>query len=134
MALHDEHQVTKNQNFKQALGHALRGIYHSFCRERNLKIQLAFAVLALVMGMIFEIASYEWLVILAVIFFVFISELLNSAIEAVVDLATAGQYHHLAKRAKDAAAGAVLLAAVLALIVGAIIFTPYVMAWLQAGS
>ncbi|PCS14913.1 hypothetical protein RU89_GL001447 [Lactococcus cremoris] len=82
------------------------------------------AVLAIVFGFIFQISEFEWLFLLLSIFLVFMAELFNSAIENVVDLASDYQFYMRAKRAKDMAAGAVLVISGFALIVGLFVFLP----------
>jgi diacylglycerol kinase len=91
--------------------------------EPNFRIQLALFAIALIAGGLFHIKPGEWLAIVLVSLAVLLMEMLNTVIEALVDLA-APEYHPLAKTAKDVAAGAVLLAAIAAIIVGAYIFLP----------
>lgn len=102
---------------------ALSGIISAVKCERNLQIHLAITVLIICMGMMFSISGIEWIFIIFAIGGMLSFELLNTAIERVVDLATE-KYHPLAKQAKDIAAGAVLIYAVLSVIVGLIIFLP----------
>lgn len=85
-------------------------------------------ILAVIAGIIFRITSAEWLALVIVISFVFILEILNTAIETLVDLYTE-EYHHLAKVAKDTAAGAVMVAAIMSVCVGLIIFLPRIINW-----
>lgn len=80
-------------------------------------------------GVFFGISKMEWLFVLTAIFLVLVTELMNTAVEAAVDLAEP-DIHPLAKAAKDTAAGAVLLAAVFAVIVGCIVFANPVLRWL----
>lgn len=102
---------------------ALRGIWETFRSERNFKIHLAITLVVVILGVWLGLPSSDWLWIGLSIALVLISELLNTAIESMVDLASP-TYHPLAKRAKDIAAGAVLLAAIFAVIVGGAIFVP----------
>jgi diacylglycerol kinase (ATP) len=78
-------------------------------------------------GFFFRIARLEWCAIVTAIGLVWAAEGLNTAIENVVDLVSP-EYHPLAGRAKDIAAGAVLCAALLAAIIGALVFAPYLLA------
>ena len=71
----------------------------------------------------FAIDKVEWLILILTITMVLSAEIMNSAVEYLVDLSTL-EYHHLAKAAKDAAAGAVLITALAAVLVGLIIFGP----------
>lgn len=93
-----------------------------------MRIHLGVGTIAIAAGIAFRIASYEWLALVIVIFFVFILEILNTAIETLVDLYTE-DYHHLAKVAKDTAAGAVMVAAIMSVCVGLIIFLPKIVNW-----
>lgn len=82
------------------------------------------ALLAIIAGLVFQISALEWLFLLLSIFLVIAFEIINSAIENVVDLASDYHFSMLAKNAKDMAAGAVLVISVYALITGLIIFVP----------
>ncbi|GGE74459.1 undecaprenol kinase [Priestia taiwanensis] len=105
--------------------YAYCGIKHVCTVERNMKIHLVAAGIVLGAGMYFRINQTEWLVLLLVIAGVLALEMVNSAIEATVDLVTA-ERHPLAKIAKDVAAGAVLLFTCFAVIIGFIVFWPYI--------
>ena len=111
----------KSQHVGQSMGHALAGITATFKTERNFKIQLVCGVLAVIACALLQVPAWQWGLALVAIFFVLVAELFNTAIEAVTDLACNQQWHPLAKKAKDAAAGAVLLASVFALATAAII-------------
>lgn len=81
-------------------------------------------------GFFFHISRTDWMFVLTAVFMVLVTELMNTAVEAAVDLAQP-DIHPLAKAAKDTAAGAVLLAAVFAVIIGCIVFLKPVLAWLS---
>ena len=102
-----------------------RGIAYAFASQRNLKIQLAVAVLAVAAGIILGISRADWLAIVLAIMVVAVAEVVNTAVESAVDLASP-QWHDLARAAKDAGAGAVLLASVGSVVVGLIVFFPYI--------
>ncbi|KAF5081194.1 Undecaprenol kinase [anaerobic digester metagenome] len=93
-----------------------------------MRIHFGIGLLAVTFGFIFNIENYEWLALVIVIGFVFILEIINTAIETLVDLYTE-EYHHLAKVAKDTAAGAVMVAAIMSICVGLIIFLPKIINW-----
>jgi diacylglycerol kinase len=114
----------------RSFGYAAEGVWLLVRTQRNAKIHLALAALALALAALLRISRVEWLVLLLTIALVVGAEGLNTAIEAVVDLASP-DYHPLAKRAKDVAAGAVLVIAVCAVFVGALIFLPYLFALLS---
>lgn len=93
-----------------------------------MRIHFGVGFLTVAFGFIFKIENYEWLTLVIVIGFVFILEIINTAIETLVDLYTE-EYHHLAKVAKDTAAGAVMVAAIMSVCVGLIIFLPKIINW-----
>ena len=105
----------------------MSGFAEALRTERNLKIQIGFAVLAIVLGLAFSISLIEWLVIIVCIGAVFGLECMNTALESVVDLASP-DYHELARRAKDVAAGGVLAMAICSFVIGATIFAPRIIA------
>ncbi|HHW07903.1 MAG TPA: diacylglycerol kinase family protein [Clostridia bacterium] len=111
-----------SNNLWKAFGYAWAGLRWALARERNLRIHAAAALAVLAAGFLFGLNGLEWAVISLTVFFVLAAELFNTALEQVVDLTVGDRYHPLAKIAKDAAAGAVLLAALNAVIVGCIIF------------
>lgn len=123
MDLQDK-KTSKNKRFLESLFHALMGVRTVIQEERNMVFHVSFSVLAIIVSFLLKISIVEWLFILVSIFLVFITEIINTSFENLVDLATNHQYHEIAKKVKDMAASAVLLAALLALLVGAIIFIP----------
>ncbi|WP_341778355.1 diacylglycerol kinase family protein [Levilactobacillus sp. HBUAS70063] len=130
MASSDKHQQTsKNRAFVQSLGHAWDGLRALFHYERNFRKHLAVGSLAVIAGVILRLTLNEWLWLVLAIFLVLIAETLNTIVEAVVDLVVGTTYHDLAKRAKDVAAGGVLLAAIFAVIVGALVMLPALSRW-----
>jgi undecaprenol kinase len=109
---------------KKRFACAWAGVMAAVKEEVHMRIHIALAVVAIIAAAIFHISRMEWLILLLTIGSVIALELINTAIERVVDLVTA-DFHPLAKAAKDIAAGAVLVAAVVAVIVGITIFLPY---------
>lgn len=109
------------KNALDSFRYALDGILHGFRSQRHMRFHFCVAVLALLAGVVFGLNRAELLVLLFAISLVIIAELFNTAIEAVVDLVTTA-YHPLAKYAKDVAAGAVLIAALNACVVGLLLF------------
>ncbi len=101
-----------------------------FRTEPNAKIHLAFCVLVLIAGCFFHISAMEWCIVILCIAIVLSAEAVNTAIEHLTDLSSP-DFHPLAKKAKDAAAGAVLLAAIGAAIAGLIIFLPKILSLIQ---
>lgn len=103
--------------------HALQGAGTAFSKDRHLLVHLLIALLVAAAGFLLGLTSMEWLFVISAIFVVLISEVFNTSLEYAVDLVT-GEYHELAKHAKDTAALAVLLASLYAAITGLIIFIP----------
>ncbi len=103
--------------------HAFRGILDIFLHCPNMRIHILAALLAMVLAFILKISPMEWCLILTCVFVVIAAEMINSAIEYTIDLVTKEQ-KELAKKAKDAAAGAVLILAIFSLLTACIIFIP----------
>ncbi|WP_022752820.1 diacylglycerol kinase family protein [Butyrivibrio fibrisolvens] len=113
----------KRSPLYKSFGYAFEGIFNTIKDERNIKIHLVVTTLVIIFGFILKISLSEWFVCILLFAIIIPLELVNTAIEAVVDLASK-DYNPLAKKAKDAAAGAVLVAAILAAVIGGIIFFP----------
>ena len=107
----------------KSFGYAFQGIYICISKERNMKIHCGFSVLVVIAGIILKLSVTEWCICLTLFGLVMALELVNTSIEAVVDLVTE-ERKPLGKIAKDTAAGAVLIAAIMAAIIGCIIFVP----------
>ena len=110
--------------------YAFEGVVYVLRTQPNMKIHAVMGTLAVLMGFFFHVSEGEWLALVIVIGFVMILEVVNTAIEALVDLYTE-EYHELAKASKDTAAGAVLLMAMVSVVVGAIIFLPKIWVMIQ---
>ena len=107
----------------QSFGYASRGIRLVFSSEANMKIHILIAVVVVICGFFFNISISEWIYCLLCIGLVFSAEMINTAIENVVDLASP-EHHELAGKAKDIAAGAVLICAIISVLIGLLIFVP----------
>ena len=113
----------KRSPLYKSFGYAFEGIFNTIKDERNIKIHLIVTTLVIIFGFILKISLTEWFVCILLFAIIIPLEIVNTAIEAVVDLASK-DYNPLAKKAKDAAAGAVLVAAILSAVIGSIIFFP----------
>ena len=102
---------------------AFAGLGYCFATHRNMALPAAAGAAVLVLAFLLHLERWEFLLILSAVFAVLVAETINTAIEKAVDLATREQ-HRLAHIAKDAAAGAVLLTAFYAILVGALILGP----------
>lgn len=117
-------QVEKNKHFMTSVEFAIQGVKTVFDEERNMKTHVVFGIFALIAGAIFQLSQNEWLWLFLAIFLVWIVEILNTVFENVVDMFTDFHFHPIGKKIKDMAAGAVLLTACFAVIVGLILFVP----------
>lgn len=104
--------------------YAFNGIKFALQTEQHMKVHLLCACIVILVGAYFNITRFEWLILLLTIALVMTLEMINTALEKVVDLVTE-EFHPLAMHAKDVAAGAVLIASVFAVVIGCIIFIPY---------
>lgn len=120
----------KNRDVISSLEFALTGIFTAFKEEKNMRSHVLSAVAAIIAGLIFRISATEWLFLLLSIFLVIAFEIMNSAIENVVDLASDYHFSMRAKNAKDMAAGAVLVVSGFAIVTGLIIFVPKIWDWI----
>ncbi|KUO51481.1 MAG: diacylglycerol kinase [Desulfitibacter sp. BRH_c19] len=100
---------------------AISGIRYAVKTQRNMKIHIFALILVIGAGLWLDLSAIEWSIVLVMAGLVIISEMLNTAIEALVDMETQ-EYHPLAKTAKDVAAGAVLIASIISIIIGLFIF------------
>jgi len=103
--------------------YAFEGILHVLRTQPNAQIHAAISVAVVIVGLWLQIDRLEWAILLVMMAVVWVAEFVNTAVEAAVDLSTMEQ-HPMAKVAKDVAAGAVLVAAILAVIVGLLILGP----------
>lgn len=118
--------MKKAANFRESFGYAKQGLVHCIRAERNFRIHLFMGLLAFAFGVFLGISRMEMAVLLLLIGLVLIAEMMNTALENLVDLCT-GEYHPLAKVVKDVAAGAVLVLCCVAVLIGVVIFVPYLM-------
>jgi len=103
--------------------HAFRGIGILVKSTHNFLIHIFVAIIVVILGFILKISYIEWLLIIFAIGFVMVTEAINTAIEIDIDL-TSPNFHPYARDTKDVAAGAVLISALVACIIGLIIFLP----------
>ena len=114
----------KNRELMSSLDFAESGLITTFKEERKMRKHAVSAILVILAGLVFQVSVTEWLFLLLSISLVMAFEIVNSAIENVVDLASDYHFSMLAKNAKDMAAGAVLFVSGFALLTGLIIFVP----------
>lgn len=115
--------VKKEKTVFDSFIHAFHGIKNAFATEYHMVIHSYFAVAVIISGVLFQISYIEWLICLLLIGLVFTLELVNTAIESIVNMITT-EYNFYAKVAKDTAAGAVLVMSIVSAVIGLIIFLP----------
>lgn len=111
----------EHPTFIRSFGYAIEGFRTAVATERNIKVQLLVGVLAVFAGVVLRLDALSWVLVLLCIGLVLFAELVNTSIEAIVDLATQ-DLHPLAKRAKDIAAASVFTLSITAAVVGIIVF------------
>jgi diacylglycerol kinase len=113
--------------FIAGFGHAFRGLWYALRTQRNARVHLLIAILVTIAGVLLRVSGSEFAILYVAITGVFMAEMFNTVFELCVDLAKP-EYHPLARIAKDVAAGAVLLSAFLAVMIGIFILGPHL--WL----
>lgn len=118
-------RISEWKRFYESFKYAWSGIVQTFKKERNFQIHVMISVMMFFVGFYLQFTKFEWIVILFLIGGMLSLELMNTALERVVDLVTK-EFKPLAKAAKDAAAGAVFVYAILSVIIGIIIITNHI--------
>ncbi len=111
-------------NLFSSFRYAFAGVRYAFTTQRNFRIHTVIGTIALSLGLFLQVSAVKMAVIGVTVAFVLTLELINTALESVVDLTVKQTYHELAKIAKDCAAGAVLIGALAALFVAGVILLP----------
>lgn len=109
----------------KSFAHAWRGIGIFLRTTHNAWIQIAILIIAIAAGIYFQITGTDWMMIVVAAGLVLTTEAVNTAIEIDINL-TSPQFHPFARDTKDVAAGAVLIAAIAAALIGIIVFAPYI--------
>ena len=130
MNLESKEKIVRNKDkgnmlirYVKSLKHAIDGIIYTIKNEHNMIIMILATILVIIAGLYFKINTSEWLFCIGIIGAVMASEMINTAIEALVDLTTT-KMHPLAKIAKDTASSASLILSITAFIGALIIFLP----------
>ncbi|MBD8069189.1 diacylglycerol kinase family protein [Bacillus sp. PS06] len=123
-----DNNVNEWSRLWNSFSYAINGLKNAIIKERNLQIHLVIAVVVIIVGICFKLSLLDWAILTIVIGGMIVLELINTAIERLVDLVTM-EYHPLAKIVKDISAAAVFVFAIIAVIVGILIFYPYVEKW-----
>lgn len=114
------------KKFIKSVGYAIEGIKAGYTAGQNIIIMTVLAILALILAFVFKIERFEFITILVLIGIILPLELINTAIEATVDLHDGNKKSKYGKIAKDCAAGALTIASIMAAIIGLVIFVPYI--------
>lgn len=115
---------------RKSFQYAGEGIAWAFKNHRNLRIFIGIGIIVLLAATLLGVTRAEFILLFLTIVLALITEMLNTALEEMTDLITI-KWSHQAKVAKDVGAGMSLLAAISAIVVGILIFAPYLMAYLQ---
>ena len=115
-----------NKSIFKSFGYALEGVWHALRCNRNLRIAFFLAVLVVLLGLFFQVTSLEMVILIITVLLVILSEMINTSLEEMVNLIT-NEHKKEAKIAKDVAAGMVLMAAIGSVVIGFLIFTPYIL-------
>ncbi|MCP4487853.1 MAG: diacylglycerol kinase family protein [Gammaproteobacteria bacterium] len=110
----------------RSVGHAISGIKIVLFTQHNAWIHLAATLFVIVAGFYFSVTAAEWILLVVAVVMVWVAEALNTAFELLCDVASP-EFHPVVKKSKDVAAGAVLVSAVGSIIVGTIVFLPYML-------
>jgi len=121
---HQQPYQSEWTKFIAGFGHAFKGLWYALRTQRNARVHISIAILAILMGVVLHISAVEFAMVFMAITGVFIAEMFNTVFELCIDLASP-DYHPLAKIAKDVAAGAVLLSAMLSVVIGLFVFGPH---------
>lgn len=111
------------QGFWRSLGHAWQGLVYTWKTQGHMRFHVFAAIVVLGFAWRWQVSAFEWLILIVAIGCVIGAEVMNTAIESVVDLIQP-DFDPLAGRAKDVAAGAVLVAVIQAVAIGLIVFLP----------
>jgi diacylglycerol kinase (ATP) len=114
------------KKFILSVGFALKGLKYAFTSQQNFRIQTSIALIAIALGLYFNLSASEWHWIMLCIAMVLVMELFNTGIETLTDLVSPG-YNKLAGHVKDISAAGVLIMAIFTLITGIIIFLPKIL-------
>ena len=121
----EKHKKMSFKRFLNSVKYSIEGLNHAYKNEQSLWLHGGGVFLAVILGIVLKINFYEWAVIIVAFVVVLAIELLNTAIEAVVDLVTK-EIHPLAKIAKDCGSAAAFVSSLVAVIIGLFVFVPYI--------
>ena len=118
------------RRFLRSVGNALAGLTYAFGSEHNFRIHVVIAGCVIAAGFFFALAPLDWIAVLLCIGLVISGECMNTALERLADRVSL-ERHPLIKQAKDLSSGAVLILAMMAAVIGCIVFVPKIAAWMK---
>ncbi len=116
--------MIKIKRLFKSFKYAFRGLFKTFHEEQNLKIQSLVGLIIILLGLYFKISRLEWIILILVIGLVILMEIVNSSVERITDVLKP-RINGYVKEIKDIMAAAVMLASIIAIIIGIIIFAPH---------
>lgn len=111
----------KKRGLFESFNYAIEGLTHTLKTQRNMRIHFAVGMAVIIIGIYLNLDRVDIILLLSAVTLVFLAEMFNTSIELAVDIFTK-EFHHLAKMAKDIAAGCVFISVVYAVIVGYLVF------------
>lgn len=120
-----------SRNYFWIFKNAFNGLYSAFKTEKNFKVHLVIGGISIILGYWFKFSSTDWGILILTISSVLAAELINTALENLVDLVSP-EYHHLAKKSKDIGAAAVLLTVFGSIIIGFLLFLPGILRFIES--
>lgn len=123
MKSYDKVKARKNKNIFQSFRYGFTGLFDTIKKERNTKIGFLIFIILIIMSFVLKLNFVEWAIMLLACSLVIGFEMINTAVEATVDMAMPN-IHPLARLAKDTAAGAVVFSVIMSFIIGCVIYIP----------
>jgi diacylglycerol kinase len=117
--------MIKIKRLTKSFTYAFKGLFKTFQEEQNLKLQALAGVIVVIIGFIFHLKASDWIALVITITLVLLMEILNSAVERVADVLKP-RIDNYVKEIKDIMAAGVLLASIMAILIGIFIFFPYI--------
>ena len=112
--------------FKNSFKYSIAGLKYAYKYEQSMTIHFFMTALVIILGVFFKVSIAEWAILLILIGIILATELINTALEALVDLVSP-DYHELAKVAKDCASAAVFVYSIVAALIGLVVFVPKIL-------
>ena len=125
MMSREERKKKGIHRFFNSVNYSMAGLRYAYKNEQSMTIHVTMTASVIILGIVLDITRMEWIICIFLLGMIMATELINTALEAVVDLVTQ-DYHPLAKIAKDTASAAVFIFSIVAAIIGGFIFIPHI--------